>query len=100
MDYIVLVKQVPDISQITGNAFDPHTGTLLRNKLESTINADAASRQTGITSFHQSEGATRRWTVTRSARSTIVRHLFDKADINTDSNPNHELGKSKVAKYN
>ena len=25
--------------------------------LESTINADAASRQTGITAFHQSQGA-------------------------------------------
>ncbi len=28
--------------------------------LESTINADAASRHTGITAFHQSQGTTRR----------------------------------------
>lgn len=59
--------------------------------LESTINADAASRQTGITAFHQSQGATRRWAVTRSARSTIVRHLFEKAALKKDTNPSHEL---------
>lgn len=37
-DYIVLVKQVPDVSQITDNAFDPNTGTLLRSRLASVIN--------------------------------------------------------------
>ncbi|MBP3193663.1 FAD-binding protein [Natronogracilivirga saccharolytica] len=37
-NYIVLVKQVPDVSKITDNAFDPETGNLIRNKLASTIN--------------------------------------------------------------
>jgi electron transfer flavoprotein alpha subunit len=37
-DYIVLVKQVPDVSQITDNAFDPETGTLIRARLASVIN--------------------------------------------------------------
>jgi electron transfer flavoprotein alpha subunit len=37
-DYIVLVKQVPDITQITDNAFDAETGTLIRTRLESVIN--------------------------------------------------------------
>jgi electron transfer flavoprotein alpha subunit len=37
-NYIVLVKQVPDVSQITDNAFDPVTGTLMRNRLASVIN--------------------------------------------------------------
>jgi electron transfer flavoprotein alpha subunit len=37
-DYIVLVKQVPDVSQITDNAFDPKTGTLIRTRLASVIN--------------------------------------------------------------
>jgi electron transfer flavoprotein alpha subunit len=37
-NYIVLVKQVPDVSQITDNAFDPDTGTLMRNRLASVIN--------------------------------------------------------------
>lgn len=36
--YIVLVKQVPDVSKITDNAFDPETGTLMRNKLPSVMN--------------------------------------------------------------
>jgi len=36
--YVVLVKQVPDVSQITDNAFDPTTGTLMRAKLASVIN--------------------------------------------------------------
>ena len=37
-NYIVLVKQVPDVSQITDNAFDPDTGTLIRTRLASVIN--------------------------------------------------------------
>lgn len=36
--YIVLIKQVPDVSQITDNAFDPKTGTLVRTRLPSVIN--------------------------------------------------------------
>ena len=37
-DYIVLVKQVPDVSQINDNAFNPKTGNLMRGKLENVIN--------------------------------------------------------------
>ena len=37
-NYIVLVKQVPDVSQITDNAFNPETGTLIRTRLASVIN--------------------------------------------------------------
>mgnify|MGYP006306955183 CR=1 FL=1 len=37
-NYIVLVKQVPDVSQITDNAFDTETGTLIRSRLPSVIN--------------------------------------------------------------
>lgn len=37
-NYIVLVKQVPDVTQITDNAFDPDTGTLVRGRLISVIN--------------------------------------------------------------
>lgn len=36
--YIVLVKQVPDVSQITDNAFNPETGNLIRSRLASVIN--------------------------------------------------------------
>ncbi|MFI4912246.1 MAG: FAD-binding protein [Sedimentisphaeraceae bacterium JB056] len=37
-NYIVLLKQVPDISQITDNVFNPETGTLIRSKLSNVIN--------------------------------------------------------------
>jgi len=37
-NYIVLVKQVPDVTQITDNAFDPESGTLIRTRLASVIN--------------------------------------------------------------
>ena len=37
-NYIVLVKQVPDVSQITDNAFDPQSGTLIRSRLSNVIN--------------------------------------------------------------
>ncbi|MFA5251184.1 MAG: FAD-binding protein [Phycisphaerae bacterium] len=37
-NYIVLTKQVPDVTQITDNAFDPETGTLIRSRLASVIN--------------------------------------------------------------
>jgi Electron transfer flavoprotein, beta subunit len=37
-NYIVTVKQVPDVTQITGNAFNPETGTLKRGVLPSVIN--------------------------------------------------------------
>ena len=37
-NYIVLVKQVPDVTQITDNAFDLETGTLIRSRLASVIN--------------------------------------------------------------
>jgi electron transfer flavoprotein alpha subunit len=37
-DYVVLVKQVPDVTQITDNAFDPESGTLIRSRLASVIN--------------------------------------------------------------
>lgn len=36
--FIVLVKQVPDVSKITDNAFDPETGNLQRARLPSVIN--------------------------------------------------------------
>jgi len=37
-NYIVLVKQVPDVTQITDNAFDAESGTLIRSRLASVIN--------------------------------------------------------------
>ena len=47
--------------------------------LEQTINADAASRHTGIVAFNNSDSARQRWMLTRSARSAIVGKLRAKA---------------------
>ncbi|MDH7598654.1 MAG: FAD-binding protein [Sedimentisphaerales bacterium] len=37
-DCIILVKQVPDVSQVTDQAFDPQTGNLVRSRLPNVIN--------------------------------------------------------------
>ncbi|MDZ7642035.1 MAG: FAD-binding protein [Desulfurivibrio sp.] len=37
-DYIVLVKQVPDVARLPDDAFDPESGNLIRSKLASVIN--------------------------------------------------------------
>ena len=50
---------------------------------EQTINADAASRLTGIAAFSYSDPARRRWMLTRGARSGIVGGLFEKAGLKT-----------------
>ncbi|KAK2138952.1 hypothetical protein LSH36_2190g00024 [Paralvinella palmiformis] len=49
--------------------------------LEQTINADAASRHTGIVAFNNSDTARQRWMLTRSARSAIVGKLLAKAGL-------------------
>jgi electron transfer flavoprotein alpha subunit len=37
-NFIVLVKQVPDVKKISDNCFNPETGTLIRSKLPSVLN--------------------------------------------------------------
>ena len=37
-NYIVLLKQVPDIKEIDDNAFNKDTGTLIRTRLKNVIN--------------------------------------------------------------
>jgi len=49
--------------------------------LEQTVNADAASRQTEIFAFTNSEDARRRWMVTRAMQSQVVVNMFDMADL-------------------
>lgn len=44
--------------------------------LEQTVNANAASRMTGIAAFTTSMNARRRWMVTHSSRSAIIGHLM------------------------
>ena len=49
--------------------------------LEQTVNADAASRLTGIPVFGTLDSARRRWMITRSARSAIIGCLLTKAGL-------------------
>ena len=58
--------------------------------LEQTVNADAASRKTGITAFG-TDGARQRWMVTRSVRSAIVGNLMTKAGLKPPDDAVKEL---------
>ena len=69
--------------------------------LEQTINADAASRLTGISAFQQSIAAKNRWTITRSARTAVVTELLEKAGIHrTEEELHKELRDSRVERDN
>jgi electron transfer flavoprotein alpha/beta subunit len=58
-NFIVLVKQVPDVSQITDNAFDPNTGTLIRTRLASVINELDTQALAFANRMRQLNGSTR-----------------------------------------
>lgn len=49
--------------------------------LEQTVNRDAASSATGITSFTNSESAFRRWNISLTQRSMAVSEMKDMCDI-------------------
>ncbi|MCG7875152.1 MAG: hypothetical protein N0C90_02335 [Candidatus Thiodiazotropha endolucinida] len=68
--------------------------------LEQTVNADAASRLTGITSFSRSVSARRRWMVTRSVRSELVGHLMDKSGLKPKAAVVQELKPSRIQRDN
>ena len=68
--------------------------------LEQTINADAASRLTGISAFSQSYTARRRWMITRSVRSAIVGALLSKTGIRKKGDVNQELKPSRIQRDN
>lgn len=63
---------------------------------EQTINADVASRLTGIAAFSQSSYARRRWMITRAARSRIVRNLFSKAVLSNSEDSTKELSHHRI----
>ena len=66
--------------------------------LEQTINADAASRLTGIAAFSYSDPARRRWMLTRGARSGIVGGLFEKAGLKTAEDVSKSLRPHRIKK--
>ena len=66
--------------------------------LEQTINADAASRKTGIAAFSSSESAHQRWTLTRFVRSAIVGSLLIKAGLRSADDVTPSLKPYRVTK--
>ncbi len=64
--------------------------------LEQSINADAASRLTGISSFSTKEGARRRWMLTQTSRRTIVNSLLTKSGMISYDSPAQELKQSRI----
>ncbi len=66
--------------------------------LEQTVNADAASRLTGISAFTTSEEARHRWMVAHSARSSIIGHLLELAGMSMKQDSTYELGSSKITR--
>ncbi|RUM44803.1 MAG: hypothetical protein DSY80_04015 [Desulfocapsa sp.] len=68
--------------------------------LEQTINADAASRSTGISAFSQSESAKRRWMVTRSVRSAIIGSLLGSAGLKAKEDVSKSLRPYRIKKDN
>jgi hypothetical protein len=59
--------------------------------LEQTVNADAASRKSGITASTASEEGRTRWKVTQSARSAVIGILMDMAGLRRVKDFSQEL---------
>ena len=68
--------------------------------LEQTIDADSASRLTGIAAFSQSIGARKRWMVTRSMRSVIIAQLLELAGMKKKEDVTQELKPYRVERDN
>lgn len=68
--------------------------------LEQTVNADAASRLTGITAFNPSDSARQKWMITRAVRSRIVGSLLAKAGLKSHEDVSKALKPYRVTRDN
>jgi hypothetical protein len=68
--------------------------------LEQTINKDAASKQTGLTSFRQCVEARKRWTITRSSRGAVVGVLLEMVGLTTRDDVAKELKPYRIKRDN
>ncbi|OXU17113.1 hypothetical protein TSAR_008554 [Trichomalopsis sarcophagae] len=66
--------------------------------LEQTINADAASRLTGVLHFTNSVQARQRWCKSHSMRSTIITHVLQQTGIRLNQDITAELEKNRTKK--
>jgi len=78
----------------------PFSRTAVDMTLEQTVNANAASRQTGMASFVHSETARRRWMVTRAIRSEIVGNLMCQAGMHFPEDITKDLRQNRIKKDN
>ena len=76
------------------------TRTAVDLTLEQTINANAASRRSGISAFTTNYSARRRWMTTHATRSTILGHLFDIAGLQKLEDTTRELEHSSILRDN
>ena len=68
--------------------------------LEQTVNADAASRLTGVSSFTNSDSARKRWMITRAVRSSIVENLMASAGLKQTPDASKKLETHRIKKDN
>lgn len=64
--------------------------------LEQTINANAANKLTGISSFTNSINARKRWSETHSIRKSIITHLLESLELNIVNDCTESEYQSKV----
>lgn len=64
--------------------------------LEQTINADAASRLTGVLHFTNSISARQRWCKSHSMRSTVISHVIEKAGLKMNQDVTANLEKNRI----
>ena len=81
----------------TNKAFSRTTVNLT---LEQTVNADAASKSTGISAFTTSDNARTRWMLTKSARSSIIGILMKHAGLSNTDDAHKELKSYRIWKDN
>ena len=68
--------------------------------LEQTINADAASRLTGINSFTNNYAARLRWMITKSTRASFITSLLDMTGLNTKEDATQYVQPSRIRRDN
>lgn len=68
--------------------------------LEQTVNADAASRLTGISAFSQSIGARQIWMVTQTIRSAMVNNLLSISGLKQNDASVQELKPYRIQRDN
>ena len=95
------LKEVLENGALTVRRTDkPFTRAPADLALEQTVNADAASRQSGISAFATSSSARRRWMVTRSARSATIGSLLKMTGLKSGDDSLKELKDHRITKDN